>query len=97
MLGPDLPAEERALMASQEQIDSFHRFATEQLANGGREKTVDELYDQWRFENQTAEEFEENVAAIQGAIDDMNNGDSGRDADEVIAEIRARYNLPAAE
>lgn len=84
-------------MATQEQIDSFHQFATQQLANGGREKTVDELYDQWRFENQTAEEFEENVAAIQGAIDDMNDGDSGRDADEVIAEIRARYNLPAAE
>ena len=84
-------------MATQEQIDNFHRFATEQLKNGGREKSVDELYDQWRFENQSPEELEENVAAIQGAIDDMNNGDSGRDADEVIAEVRTRHNLPASE
>ena len=40
------------------------------------------------------EQFEENVAAIQGAIDDMNNGDSGRDVDEAIAEVRKRFNLP---
>jgi len=84
-------------MATQEQIDSFHSFATEQLRTGGKDKTVDQLYDQWRFENPSPEEFEENVAAIQGAIDDMNNGDTGRDADEVIAEVRNRYNLPAPE
>lgn len=84
-------------MATQEQIDNFYRFATEQLKNGGREKTVDELYDQWRFKNQSPEEFEENVAAIQGAIDDMNSGDTGRDADEVIADVRTRLNLPAPE
>jgi hypothetical protein len=84
-------------MATQEQIDNFHRFATEQLENGGRDKSVDELYDQWRFESRSPEEFEENVAAIQGAIDDMNNGDAGRDFDEVIGEVRNRYNLPAPE
>jgi hypothetical protein len=84
-------------LATQEQIDNFHRFATEQLENGGRDKSVDELYDQWRFESRSPEEFEENVAAIQGAIDDMNNGDTGRDFDEVIGEVRNRYNLPAPE
>ena len=61
-------------MATQEQIDSFYRFATEQLANGGSEKSVDELYDQWRFENLSPQELAENVAAIQASIDDMNNG-----------------------
>ncbi|MEO1998918.1 MAG: hypothetical protein ABGZ17_27030 [Planctomycetaceae bacterium] len=84
-------------MATQEQIDSFHRFATDQLENGGRNKTIDEIYDQWRIENQSPQEFEENVAAIQGAIDDMNGGDMGRDADEVIADARHRYKLPTPE
>ena len=84
-------------MATQEQIDSFHQFATEQIQNGGREKSVDELYDQWRLENLSSEELEENVAAIQGAIDDMKNGDCGRDVDEVIAEVRSKYELPASE
>lgn len=84
-------------MATQEQIDSFHQFATEQIQNGGRGKSVDELYDQWRLENLSPEELQENVAAIQGAIDDMKNGDTGRDVDEVIAEVRSKYELPASE
>ena len=70
-------------MAIQEQLDSFYRFATEQLSHGGSEKTIDELYDRWRFENVSPEELLENVAAVRSAIDDMNNGDKGRDASEV--------------
>lgn len=84
-------------MATQEQIDSFHRFASEQIQSGGKDRTVDELYDQWRFENQSPEEFEENVAAVQGAIDDMMAGDEGRDAGSLIAEVRSEYNLPASQ
>ena len=84
-------------MTTQEQIDSFYRFATEQLSNGGSDKSVDELYDQWRFENPTAEDMAENVAAIQGSIDDMKNGDTGRDASEVIRELRDELDLPADE
>ena len=84
-------------MATQEQIDSFYRFATEQLANGGSEKSVDELYDQWRFENLSPEELAENVAAIQASIDDMNNGHTGRDAGEVERELREELKLPDPE
>ncbi len=84
-------------MTTQEQIDSFHRFATEQLAIGNCEKSVDELYDQWRFANRNRDEFDEDVAAIQAAIDDMHNGDTGRDADEVISELRDELKLRAAE
>ena len=84
-------------MTTQEQIDSFYRFATEQLARDGSQKSVDELYDQWRFENLTPEDMAENVAAIQASIDDMNNGETGRDAGEVIRELRDEFNLPADE
>lgn len=51
-------------MTTRELIDSFYRFATEQLINGGSAKSVDELYDEWRFENLSPEETTENVAAI---------------------------------
>lgn len=84
-------------MATQEQIDSFYRFAIEQLANGGPEKSVDELYDQWRYENRSPEEMAENIAAVQAAIDDMTNGDKGRDAAEVERELRDELNLPGLE
>lgn len=84
-------------MTTQEQVDHFHQFATEQLANGGSELTVDELYDRWRFENQTPDEYADNVAAIQASIDDMRNGVRGRDAGEVIRELRSELNIPAGE
>lgn len=84
-------------MATQEQIDSFYRFAIEQLAAGGLDKSVDELYDQWRFENLSPDESLENVAAVQSAIEDMNNGDTGRSAGEVERELREELKLPASE
>jgi len=84
-------------MTSQEQLDSFYRFATKQLTNGDSEKSIDELYDQWRFENRSPEELLENVAAVKSAIDDMNNGDTGRDAGEVERELREELKLPASE
>ena len=84
-------------MTTQEQIDSFYRFASEQLARNGPQKSVDELYDQWRFQNLSSEESLENVAAVQAAIDDMNNGDIGRDAGEVERELREELRIPAPE
>ena len=84
-------------MTTQDQIDSFYRFAIAQLANGGSEKSVDELYDEWRYQNLTREELAENVAAVQAAIDDMNNGDVGRDAAEVERELRVELGLAIAE
>ena len=81
-------------MATQEQIDSFHRFASEQIADAGAEKTVDELYDQWRFKNMTPDEHAEDIAAIQASIDDMNRGETGRDASEIERELRVQFDFP---
>ncbi|MDP7018829.1 MAG: hypothetical protein QGG36_23715 [Pirellulaceae bacterium] len=58
---------------------------------------MDELYDQWRFENLGPDEVVENVAAIQASIDDMNRGETGRDAADVIRELRDELDLPPAE
>ena len=84
-------------MATQEQIDSFYRFATEHLARGGSERSIDELYDEWRYKSLTPQELEENVAAVRAAIDDMNAGDTGRDAARIEQELRDELNLPATE
>ena len=81
-------------MATRAQLDSFYEFATKQLENGGKGKTVDELYDQWRFENLTVEDMAENVAAIQASIDDMNSGERGREAGDVVRELRKELRLP---
>ena len=83
-------------MATQEQVDSFYRYATEQLADDGSAKSIDELYDEWRYANGSPEERAEDIAAVQAAIDDMNAGDTGRDAAEIEDELRAELKLPPA-
>jgi hypothetical protein len=84
-------------VASQEQIDSFYQFATDHLAREGSKTSIDELYDQWRFENLNPEELSENVAAVQSAIDDMLGGDMGRDAGAVERELREELKIPTSE
>lgn len=47
-----------------EQLDSFHRFATEKLHNGGSDLSWPELFDLWRIENPTADQQAEIYSAL---------------------------------
>lgn len=81
-------------MSTQQQIDSFHRFATERIRSGS-DLTIDELYDLWRLEHLTSDELDENVRAVKAALDDFENGDRGVPLEEAIREIRKKHNLSA--
>lgn len=81
-------------MATKEQIDSFHQFALQRIANGGSELTVDELYDQWRVEHLSERERAEVHAAIRTGIQEADQG-LGRPADEFIADMRKKHNIPS--
>lgn len=50
--------------------------------------SVDEIYDRWRAESSQQEDIE----AIREAITDYENGDRGRPAEEVMAELRSELN-----
>ena len=76
-------------MSTQDQINSFHQFATEQL-NSGSAHSIDELYDSWRTQNSTPED----LAAIQVAIEDMQNGDLGMPLEDHLDQMRAKHKLP---
>ena len=81
-------------MSTQQQIDSFYRFATERIRRCSN-LTMDELYDLWRLEQPTPDELDQNVRAVQAALDDLENGDRGVPLEEAIREIRKKHNLPA--
>ena len=85
------------MSSTQEQVESFYRFATEQLGNGGSEKSIDELYDEWRLESLGTDEFDEDVAAIRASIQDMNCGAVCRNAHVVIGEIRQELAGPESQ
>ena len=76
-------------MTTQDQINSFHQFATSQLKSGSA-LSIDELYDSWRTENSSPEDN----AAVEAAIDDMENGDRGVPIGEHLTQVQEKYNLP---
>ena len=84
-------------MTTEEQIESFYRFAMQQLEKRTSYLTMDELFDAWRYQGLSENELSESVAAIQAVLDDMNGGDKGRDIKEVIQEIRGCLNLSPAD
>ena len=75
-------------MATPEEINDFSRFAVEQLNRGGAALSMNELYDLWRRQNPDPDEYAENVAAVNAAIQDYKNGDRGRPAGEFSRKLR---------
>jgi len=77
------------------QLREFHQFLGEKLGNGGANLTPEEALDEWRRENPDTEASDEDVAAIQEALDDLQNGEKGMLFDEFDREFRERHRLPA--
>jgi hypothetical protein len=69
-------------------LTAFHHFAAARLAGRGAE-SLHELVDLWETEHPAPELHAQNVAAVQAAIRDMQNGDTGRPAAKVVEELRA--------
>jgi hypothetical protein len=55
----------------------------------------DERLDEWPRPPADSASFEEDVAAIQEALDDVANGDRGMPFAQFDREFRIRHNLPA--
>ncbi|MEX2305991.1 MAG: hypothetical protein WD738_00250 [Pirellulales bacterium] len=81
------------MLVTQQDLDSFHRFAQQKLQNGGA-VSIEELFDLWRIEHPSPEEQEEIHAAIRRGLADIKAG-RGRPTEDVMSELRRKYNLPA--
>ena len=82
------------MATTQDDINGFAQFATEKLGSGGAELSLEELLDLWRVENPCPEQLHEDTLAVNAAIRDMENGDRGEPAEDVIRELRHRHNIP---
>jgi len=79
--------------ADTSELARFHQFILEKLANGASRLSPEDALDQWRSENPSIEDLAESVEAVKKALTDMQGGDTGRPADEVIANLRRRYDV----
>jgi predicted ATPase len=73
-----------------QQLDSFHRFAREQLDAGEAGLSLEKLASRWLAAQQQADTDN----AIHEAIDQMNVG-LGESLDDAMEDIRRRLDLPA--
>ena len=72
---------------SQDDLNRFHEFATQRLGDSKAEDLY-ELVDQWETSQLTGDQLRRNANAIQKAADDMEAGDTGRSARELLSELR---------
>jgi hypothetical protein len=79
------------MSTAEHDIASFTNFAMQKIGAGHRDLTIDQLFDQWRIENPSDEQFADNVAAIRASIDDFKAGDRGTIAGEHSAELRRTF------
>jgi hypothetical protein len=75
-------------------LGDFYRFVAEKVNNGGTALSPEEVLDEWRTLHPDAQAVQEDIAAIQEAIDDMANGDQGVGFEEFDRDFRARRKLP---
>lgn len=76
------------------ELEAFHRFLAEQLADGGSSLTPEECLELWRVQHPTAEQLRADVQAVREAVADMEAGDAGQPLGEFVAEFRQRNHLP---
>ena len=73
---------------------AFKSFVDQQFSNGANVPTVDEVLTRWELENESEEDRQADAHAIREAIADMDAGDRGVPAREVLAELYRKHNLP---
>jgi hypothetical protein len=76
------------------ELEAFHQFISDKLADGGSLLTPEECVDLWRAQNPADEELRAGAAAIKEALDDLEAGDLGVPFSEFMAEFKAKKRLP---
>jgi len=81
------------MATAEDELDSFAQFVRSRVSSQRSELSLDELFDLWRSENPTDEQYSENVAAIAVAIEDFMYGDRGTPAGEHSDALRREYGI----
>jgi hypothetical protein len=84
------------MSAPNTELEQFRQFLDEQMDNGGARLSPEEALDLFRSKHPFSEELAATRIAIQEAIAEMEAGDRGRPARDVIREARQKHGIPDA-
>ena len=80
------------MIVTKQELERFHEFALSRVSSGEDDLTWRQLFELWRLDNPTDEEYAQDVAAIQQSLDAMTEGRM-RPFSELDAEFRARHDI----
>src|SRR5205807_835694 len=72
------------------ELRDFYRFVAEKLSNGGADLSPEEALDEWRRQHPSADSAAD-LAAIQEALADMADGNTGVPFDQFDRDFRAKH------
>jgi hypothetical protein len=75
------------------ELRSFGEYVINLVESGNAQISPEDAVLRWRKQNLSPEEFDEEVAAIREALDDMEAGDRGTPWQQVLGEINAEFGL----
>ena len=80
------------MTVTREELDRFHDFAVSLVSESEEKVTWAQLFESWRLENPSMEEYRENVAAIREALQAMDAGRM-RPLSTFDSEFRERHGI----
>jgi hypothetical protein len=80
---------------SANELGGFHQFVSEKMHKGESSLSPEQVLDEWRVLHPDPSAAQDDIAAIQEAIDDMEKGDGGIPFKDFDRDFRSRRNLPA--
>jgi hypothetical protein len=78
------------------ELQEFHRFVAEKLANGGTGLSPEAVVDEWRILHPNSEDLSAGAALLRQALAEADRGEFVS-AGELIAETRKQLDLPIVE
>ncbi len=75
-------------------LRDFYRFVGDKIQSGECDLSPEEILDEWRAIHPNPAALEEDIAAIQEAIDAIEAGDKGISLEEFDRRFRAEFKLP---
>ncbi|MCI0331664.1 MAG: hypothetical protein L0228_00385 [Planctomycetes bacterium] len=81
------------MATAEQELASFTSYARQKIDSGQHNLSIDELFDQWRAENPSDEQYAEYVAAVQASIWDFKEGERGTVAGEHSTQLRREFGV----
>lgn len=78
------------MATTEDDLKNFNQFVHQ---HGDSELRLPELFDLWMLENQTQDDYAENVAAVNASIGDFLNGERGTPAGQHSQSLRDEFGL----